>query len=163
MESAEQSTLAILAGGQGSRMGRPKAQLELDGQPILTYLLNRFAWKGPRYLITAPGAEHPPGATEFDLEIADPPAPCDKPLGPLRGILTALENLHTPLLMVTTVDMPALETVHLSYLLNQLVRLPDLAGLMFTREIEGKRIPEPFPLALRPGALPVIRDRLATP
>ena len=34
-------TLAILAGGAGSRMGMPKAELRIGGRPILEHLLDR--------------------------------------------------------------------------------------------------------------------------
>jgi hypothetical protein len=43
-----QTTLAILAGGGGTRMGRAKGLLEIRGKPILEYLLERFDWPGLR-------------------------------------------------------------------------------------------------------------------
>ena len=61
-----QTTLAILAGGEGSRMGQPKAELRIGARPILSYLLDRFLWAGPTILVTAPGRKRPPGATGFD-------------------------------------------------------------------------------------------------
>src|SRR5438552_17571218 len=83
-----QCTRAILAGGEGSRMGKPKALLEINGRPILAYLLEQFAWPGPTLLVTAPGREKPPGHELFSREVVDPVAG----EGPLRGILTALEG-----------------------------------------------------------------------
>ena len=59
---AEQSTtLVVLAGGYGSRIGMPKGQLRVDGRPILEHLVARLCWKGPTLIITAPGMQHPPG------------------------------------------------------------------------------------------------------
>ncbi|MDB5911273.1 MAG: hypothetical protein JWP34_5390, partial [Massilia sp.] len=78
-------TLAILAGGEGSRMGKAKGLLRVGpepGQPILGYLLNRLAWRGPTMLVTAPGRDHPPGWEQFDRELIDPEAGG----GPLRGV-----------------------------------------------------------------------------
>ena len=98
------ATLAILAGGEGSRMGMPKAHLTIDGRPILDYLLDEIPWPGPTMLVTAPGREHPPGWKRFTHEVTDPAARQQ----PLRGVLTALENLATPLLLILTVDMPAI-------------------------------------------------------
>src|SRR3954469_12653277 len=95
-------TLAILAGGEGSRMGRPKGLLRVHGRPVLEYLLERFDWPGPTLLVTAPGRERPPACELFSCEVQDPVAG----LGPLRGILTALESARTPLVVVTSVDMP---------------------------------------------------------
>src|SRR3954467_7419583 len=98
--------LAVLAGGAGSRMGGPKAWLEVGGRPILEHLLDRFAWPGPTLLVTAPGLERPPGHERFTIEATDS-VPGG---GPLQGILTALRALRAPLpsrsVVVTTVDMP---------------------------------------------------------
>src|SRR3954467_6767125 len=90
------TTLVILAGGAGSRMGKPKGGLLIDDRPILEYLLDRFRWPGPTLLVTAPGREHPPGCQRFDLEAVDPVSDA----GPLRGILTALENATTDQVVV---------------------------------------------------------------
>src|SRR5688500_10566664 len=105
-------TLALLAGGEASRMGRPKGELKIAGRPVLAYLLDTFAWPGPTLLITAPGREHPPGWRRFTGECVDPlPAH-----GPLRGVLTALEHATTELLAVAAVDMPAVRAAHLAWL-----------------------------------------------
>jgi molybdopterin-guanine dinucleotide biosynthesis protein A len=40
----EQVTLAVLAGGAGSRMGKPKAELDVRGKPILEYLFVNLAF-----------------------------------------------------------------------------------------------------------------------
>jgi molybdopterin-guanine dinucleotide biosynthesis protein A len=139
-------------------MGQPKAQLRIHTQPILTYLLNRFAWKGPRWLITAPGAEHPPGWEGFDRELIDP----EPDLGPLRGILTALESLQTQYLVVATVDMPSIEVLQFHALLGAIESNPSLHGVMFARGTESHHSIEPFPLALRKDALHAIRERLGS-
>src|SRR3954470_6533758 len=95
-------TLAILAGGRGQRMGKPKGLLKIGNQPILTYLLKRFNWRGPTMLVTSPGRERPPGTEGFDLEVVDPV----EGMGPVRGVMTALENSKTDFLIVASVDMP---------------------------------------------------------
>src|ERR1700721_4778762 len=84
-------TLAVLAGGEGRRMGLPKQNLEINGRPILEFLLNQFAWPGPTLLVTAPSRRHPPGAHLFYAEAVD----AIENQGPLRGVLTALENAST--------------------------------------------------------------------
>jgi molybdopterin-guanine dinucleotide biosynthesis protein A len=55
------TTLAVLAGGEGRRMGLPKGDLALDGRPILKRLLDRLVWLVSTLLVTAPGREHPTG------------------------------------------------------------------------------------------------------
>src|SRR2546430_7328455 len=92
----ELSTLAVLSGGAGSRMGGPKGSLEVRGKPILEYLLGRFQWRGQTLLVTAPGIGRPRGAERLDREVLDPVAG----LGPLRGVLTALENASTEIVVV---------------------------------------------------------------
>jgi len=149
------ATLAILAGGQGSRMGGPQGEIRIGGQPILSYLLDRFSWPGPTLLVTAPGREHPPAWKEFDREVVDPVS--DQ--GPLRGILTALENLKTPLLVVATVDMPGIQRAQLLCLLDEMRKSPHRLGLMLRRSAEAKAI-EPFPSAFRAGAREIISRRI---
>ena len=85
-------TLAVLAGGEGTRMGFAKGELNIDGRPILSHLLERFAWPGWTLLVTAPGREHPSGWEGFTREVSDPEAG----QGPLRGVLTALEQARMP-------------------------------------------------------------------
>ena len=75
------------------------------------YLLDRLAWPGPLWLITGPGREHPAGWQRFDREMVKSVAG----LGPLRGVLTALEHLDGPELIVTTIDMPAITAAALRW------------------------------------------------
>jgi molybdopterin-guanine dinucleotide biosynthesis protein A len=152
----DRCTLALLAGGQGTRMGQPKADLKLGGQPILSWLLARFHWPGPTLLVTAPGRQHPPGCEEFDAEAIDPVAD----LGPLRGVLTALETVTTDLTLVTTVDMPGIDREQLDWLLAQMNARPGIAGLMTQRPIEGRQQIEPFPAIFRSAAAPLVRNHL---
>jgi molybdopterin-guanine dinucleotide biosynthesis protein A len=126
-------TLAILAGGASSRMGKPKGELVIDGRSIIQYLLDRFAWDGPTLLVTAPGREHPPGWERFTREVVDPVSG----QGPLRGVLTALEHATTDRVVVTTIDMPGLDGAHLRWIAEQ-----SRASVTMTRH--GDQI-EPFP------------------
>lgn len=145
-------TLAILAGGASSRMGVAKTELTVADSPILQYLLARFAWIGPTLLVTAPGRQHPPGFQLFDREVSDPIA--DQ--GPLRGILTALDAASTDLLLVATVDMPAVSPDQLRWLVDRFRARESAAGLLMRH---GQRI-EPFPSIYRKDAAELIRDRM---
>ena len=151
-----QVTLAILAGGAGQRMGRPKAWLALHDTPILTYLLDRLLWPGPRLLVTTPGLEHPPGWQAFDREVVDELSG----RGPLQGVLTALEHSPRPVVVIATVDMLAMTAEPLRWLAGQLQTLRECLGLMLTRKDGGIIRTEPFPLACRSEAAPVVRRRL---
>jgi molybdopterin-guanine dinucleotide biosynthesis protein A len=150
-----QCTLAILAGGEGSRMGRPKAELEIQGKPILVWLLERFCWPGPMLLVTAPGREHPPGWERFDREVVDPVAG----EGPLRGVLTALEGSSTEMVVVATVDMPGVTREQLAWVVGQIAATPGRLAVMCRR---GADRLEPFPLGARCKSSAAIREVLAS-
>src|SRR5262245_61010177 len=114
-------TLAILAGGEGARMGQPKANLRIADKSILEYLLDRFDWKGPTLLVTAPGREHPRGCERFTAEAIDPVPE----QGPLRGIHTALEHTTTAIVVITTVDMPAVGPEQFQWLIARFANHPN--------------------------------------
>jgi molybdopterin-guanine dinucleotide biosynthesis protein A len=145
------ATLAILAGGEGARMGCPKGRLELYGQPILAHLMHRVAWQGPTLLVTAPGREHPPACEQFSREVTDPVFG----EGPLRGMLTALENSETEIVLVATVDMPEIGSHQLGWLLRQIAARPQAQAV--TLRADGI---EPFPCALRTSMAGLISARL---
>jgi molybdopterin-guanine dinucleotide biosynthesis protein A len=147
-------TLAILAGGAGSRMGLPKAFLQLSSRPILHCLRERFDWPGPSMLVLAPGIETPPGAEEFDQVVSDPVAGA----GPLRGVLTTLESAATQIVVVATVDMPQIAHEHLEWLAQRLTGNPQLSGIMCHRPQVGI---EPFPSVYRSSARLAIAEQLA--
>ena len=149
-------TLAVLAGGEGSRMGRPKSLLEIHGQPVLDELLDRFPWPGPTLLVTSPGRERPPGAHRFTAEAVDPVAG----RGPLQGVLTALESATTDITVVVTVDMPGVGVEQLHRLLRHLTADPQWLGVMFTQAGESGEQLEPFPSAFRKTARAILQNRL---
>lgn len=148
--------LAVLAGGRSSRMGFPKAAIEVAHRPILREILDRFRWSGPTLLITAPGREHPPGCENFDAEYVDPLP--DQ--GPLRGILTALENAPADDVLVLPVDMPCIIPAQLQRLIDAIQSDHAALGVMMRRAEEDSRI-EPFPSIYRRGAATVIADLLS--
>ena len=149
-------TLAIVAGGAGTRMGFPKQQLEIGGKPVLEYLADRFAWPGPTLLVTTPGRERPAGVDRFDREAVD----AVENQGPLRGVLTALEHAVTETVIIATVDMPGLNSSQLIWAIDRLTAQPDLHGMMLQRKIGSETRIEPFPLACRRSAAPIVAERL---
>lgn len=149
-------TLAVLAGGEGTRMGMAKGLLQIAGRPILDYLLDRLQWPGPTALITAPGREHPPGWQRFDCEWVDPVAG----LGPLRGALTALENARTDWIVAVPVDMPAIGRDAIDRLLG--CASEGERGTMYEHQsADNPRVIEPFPLLVRKSSAGIMGTRLA--
>jgi molybdopterin-guanine dinucleotide biosynthesis protein A len=151
------TTLAILAGGESRRMGRPKAELRVGDRPILEYLLRRFTWDGPTMLVTAPGRERPSGGEKFDREVSDPPG---AKVGPMRGVLTALQHAATPHVIITPLDMPLVRREQFDILLGALRDRPEVSGVMWRRLVDQSDEIEPFPCALRSGAAETISRQL---
>jgi molybdenum cofactor guanylyltransferase len=145
-------TLAVLAGGAGSRMGAPKSHLMVQGQTVLRWLSNQWKWDGPTLLVTAPGREHPPGSDAFDREVVD--AVADQ--GPLRGVLTALEAATGELVVMTTCDMPTVRREQLDWIVHQFEN--DAQALALFLRHDDKI--EPFPCILRKSADALVRARL---
>src|SRR5439155_13499779 len=81
-----------------------------------------------------------PGAERFDLEVLDPV----EGMGPVRGLMRAMENLKTDMMVVASVDMPLIAKEQLLWLMQKMQEKPQASGLM----IERKAI-EPFPSIFR--------------
>jgi molybdopterin-dependent oxidoreductase alpha subunit len=158
MADLSRVTLAVLSGGAGTRMGLPKAWLQLNNRPILQHLHQSLAWPGPTLLVTVPARRQPPGYELFQSEVVDPVEQ-----GPLRGILTALEHSTTSQTIIIPLDMPYLRIQHLQWFANSLEENSELLGLISQRSIDGKLQIEPLPLAARPTAKKIIAEQLQSP
>jgi molybdopterin-guanine dinucleotide biosynthesis protein A len=149
-------TLAILAGGAGSRMGLPKSWMSISGRPILAWLLDRMEWPGPKLLVSAPGLSNPPGVELFGRTVVDSVIG----QGPLRGILTALENISTPMAAIMTVDMPMVTQEMLAWLLEKLIQEPQRKGIICRAPAQKGTKIEPFPSVFRKEAAAIINTRM---
>ena len=154
LQPMREVSLAILAGGRGTRMGGPKAELCIAGEAILSLLLSRLRWDGPTMLVTAADLANPPGHQQFTSVVTD----AVPNQGPLRGVHTALKSATTDRVIVCTVDMPAVDRSQLEWLVTQLDARPDALAVMSSRQ--GSII-EPFPSILRASAATILRRRLA--
>jgi len=104
----------ILAGGQSSRMGRDKAWLELNGQPLIARQIAcaRAAGASEVFISGRPHVDYSSLACPIlEDEIPD--------LGPLAGIARALNAIKCPLLLVLAVDMSAMTSDFLKRLYSQ--------------------------------------------
>ncbi len=155
--NASNVTLAVIAGGSGSRMGVAKARLNVEHQSILAWRMQKLEWPGPTMLITSPSTRNPPDAQLFDQECIDP----EDGAGPLRGILTALEQSTTPLIATVAVDMPFVRRFMLEWLVEQIQRQRACNGIMFRRPGGVQHWIEPFPSVFRQSAAPIIFPLLA--
>ncbi len=150
--------LAVIAGGAGSRMGRPKIELLLDGKPILHALLDRMGWLGPTVASVAAGQAGARGLDRFDRVVLDG-QPGE---GPLRGLHGVLTNSPAPYVAVLAVDMPFVQRRHLAWLATQLKGRPEAKGLMIVRATpDGTSRIEPFPSAFRRDFAETVALRLS--
>ena len=104
----------ILTGGKSSRMGRPKALLLFDGEPLIAHLvraLNRLL--ANVVVVAAPEQELPSLAvTLVRDEVAYQ--------GPVGGIYYGLRAAKTEVCFVTSCDVPFLNPSLISYLRSQI-------------------------------------------
>lgn len=85
---------AILAGGAGSRMGEPKATVELAGRPLLAYPIAAARAAGLAPFVVAKDETPLP---DLDCSLLVEPG---APRHPLTGIVAALEHARTPIVVL---------------------------------------------------------------
>lgn len=98
-----QFSAVILAGGQSRRMGRDKAWLEVDDQPLIRRQVELAREIGAIETFIS-------GRPDCDYSMLQCPVLHDKypDAGPLAGIECALQATTSPLLLVLAVDLPCL-------------------------------------------------------
>jgi molybdopterin-guanine dinucleotide biosynthesis protein A len=99
----------LLAGGSSSRMGRDKALIEIEGEPLWRRQLETLGRLSPNELFLAG-----PGRDSAVESIADEVAGA----GPLAGVAAALRRSSSPLVLVLALDLPMMTTAFLRSLLH---------------------------------------------
>jgi molybdopterin-guanine dinucleotide biosynthesis protein A len=93
---------AILAGGRGTRLERPKATAPLGGRPLLEYPLRALESAGLETVLVAKrDTPLPPDAAPLWEEP-------DEPVHPLLGIVSALEQADGRAVLACACDLPFL-------------------------------------------------------
>jgi molybdopterin-guanine dinucleotide biosynthesis protein A len=129
-------TVAVLAGGRGSRLGGAKPTALLRGEPLIAHVL-RVA---PDAVVVAKrDTPLPP----LDVPVWIEP---DEPFHPLTGLVHALE--HGDPCVAVACDQP--------WVTAELLR--ELAERRAVASVDGEY--EPFPGYYDPAALPVLREAL---
>lgn len=91
--------IVILTGGQSRRMGRDKALLDWDGQPISLALAKKYESLGPVAFSVDRRGRFPTGGYR---ELVD-----EYPgQGPLNGLVSAFSQTEENLVLLTATDMP---------------------------------------------------------
>jgi molybdenum cofactor guanylyltransferase len=94
-------TAVLLAGGESRRMGRDKATIEFEGQPLWKRQLEILRVLGPEKILVSARATPSWLPDDVELLLDDPPS-----RGPLSGLTKALAAMGTSHLIVVAVDMP---------------------------------------------------------
>ncbi len=105
----DEISAAVLAGGYSSRMGRDKAQLELNGRTLLDIQVSRLSMMGIRDILIS-GTDQPiPGARNI------PDIYPHK--GPVSGIHACMRKAKGAALLVISVDVPLIPAEALNSLI----------------------------------------------
>ena len=104
----------ILTGGKSSRMGRPKALLPFDDEPLIAHIVRRLGRVfAETVVVAAPDQELPPLPV---LLVRDQVAY----QGPVSGIYHGLKAATRDVCFVTSCDAPFLNLALISHLLSQI-------------------------------------------
>jgi molybdopterin-guanine dinucleotide biosynthesis protein A len=141
-------TVAILTGGQSSRMGTNKAFTRVGGVPIIERILQRIGDLGEEtILITNTPAEYAHlGLPAYPDRISGK--------GPLGGLYTALSEAHCPYILAVSCDQPFLNPVLLQALIDQRSDVDVVVPL------DREDYPQSMHAIYGKGCLPAIRDCL---
>jgi len=104
-------TALLLVGGESRRMGRDKATIEFDGQPLWKRQLEVLREVGPEKIFVSARAFPSWLPDDAELLLDDPPS-----RGPLNGLTKALPAMRTTHLLALAVDMPFMMSEQLAVL-----------------------------------------------
>ena len=108
------ASAVVLVGGKSSRMGRPKALLPFDGEPLIAHVVRKLeSLFSEIVVVAAPDQELP----SLPVTIARDEVAYQ---GPVSGIYHALKNSAKEVCFVTSCDAPFLNLAFVSHLLAQI-------------------------------------------
>ena len=124
-------TIAILAGGQSSRMGQDKSFVPFEGQPMIERVIERVNGLGQEIILIT---NKPDDYAHLHLPMFSDVYPDH---GSLGGIFTAVTHATHPHTLVVACDMPWLNHV----LLQHMIALRHTADVVIPR---WQKFPEPL-------------------
>lgn len=138
----------VLAGGKSRRMGRDKALLERNGQSQLDHAVNLLQRHVDKVFVsTRPDQSADPERAKF-AQIRDR----YENLGPIAGILSAMDAHHEVSWLVIACDLPNLDDQTVEYLLQNAAAEEPVSA--YQSATDG--LPEPLCAIYRPAARPII-------
>jgi len=116
-ESSSTVSGIILAGGQSRRMGRDKALIDFQGQPIIVHVIAALrALTNDIVVVSNLSDVYGPLGGPFGARVV---ADYNPPCGPLGGIAAGLQAMECELAIVVACDMPFLNVDLLRWLIDQ--------------------------------------------
>ncbi len=140
-------TVAIMAGGKSSRMGRNKSFVELGGKTMIEHVRDTVAPLSKNQIIITNEPDH---YQALQLPMFSDLYPDH---GPLAGIYTAVYQAPTQYTLIVATDMPWLNP----NLLNHLIQLRNEADVIIPR---WQKFPEPLHAVYSKSVLPAIKANL---
>jgi molybdopterin-guanine dinucleotide biosynthesis protein A len=145
----EPASAIILAGGQSRRMGREKALIDYNGQPIIAHVIDTLRDLSDDVIVVSNRSETYAAAVGSARSVPD----YDPPSGPLGGIYTGLSAAKNDLAIVVACDMPFLNRSLLRYLIDRAEQVDAVV-----MQLDGEY--EPLHAVYRRTCLPSIQDHL---
>jgi molybdopterin-guanine dinucleotide biosynthesis protein A len=137
----------VLTGGKSSRMGRPKALLPFDGEPLIAHVVRNLKRRfSEAVVVAAPEQELPvmPVVLAHD-EVAYQ--------GPVSGIYHGLKASSRELCFVTSCDAPFLNLALVSHLVSQIFDYDVVVPFWEDRY-------QPLHAVYRRSVVPLLREQL---
>ena len=101
-------TAVLFAGGESRRMGRDKATLLFDGEPLWSRQLRVLRELQPEKTLISARARPAWCPPEIETVLDAPPS-----RGPLSGLSAALKHIRTTHLLALAIDLPEMTSAHL--------------------------------------------------
>jgi len=140
----------VLAGGKSRRMGRDKALLERDGQSQLAYIVGLLQANVDRVFVsTRPDQKNDEERSQYE-QIVDR----YNDLGPVAGILSALQEYPEVDWLVVACDLPNIDKQTITQLLQQ--RDGEQPFTAYISSHDG--LPEPLCALYQSGSTDIIKE-----
>ena len=142
-------TAVLVAGGKSTRMGRDKAGVLIDGQPLWQRQLATLRAVHPHELFISGKPDGPYAGAGLEILPDNFPG-----LGPLAGLEAALRRASHPLVLILAIDLPVMTAEFLSELLR--VSAANGTGLVPSADDWFEPLAAVYPRA----CLPLVEERL---
>ncbi|GEM_PF-209680 len=104
-------TAVLFVGGESRRMGRDKATLEINGEPLWLRQLKTLRELQPQKILISARTKPVWCPPEIEVVLDEPPS-----RGPLSGLAAVIQRIQTTHLLALAVDLPQMPVAHLEKL-----------------------------------------------